>query len=47
MQDLDFTPTEECREIGLFSIEELKQNLDDVAEQIRPLIEHFNPADFT
>jgi 8-oxo-dGTP diphosphatase len=45
--DLNFTPTEECREIRFFSKEELKANYEDLAAQIKPLAEKFNPEDFT
>ena len=46
VKDLQFTPSEECREIRLFTSEELKANLADVAEQIRPLANYFDPKDF-
>ena len=45
-EHLNFTPTEECSEIKFFTPDELKAELSRVAEQIRPLVEHFNPADF-
>ena len=46
VEDLDFTPTDECREIRFFSKEELQQNIAEFGLQIVPLAEHFNPADF-
>ena len=42
----NFTPTEECKEIKFFSKEELHENLDNIATQVKPLAEHFNPVDF-
>jgi 8-oxo-dGTP diphosphatase len=42
--DLDFTPSEECLEIGFFSKEEL-QNLD-LFDQSLPLRTRFDPEDF-
>ena len=46
VEDLDFTPTDECREIRFFSKEELQKNIADFGLQVVPLAEHFNPADF-
>ena len=46
-EHLNFTPTDECQEIKFFAFDEFKKELPHVAEQIRPLAEHFNPADFT
>lgn len=46
-ENLDFTPSRECREIRFFSKEELQQNFDDLAGQVKPLAERFDPADFT
>jgi len=45
-EDLNFTPTDECREIKFFSKEELQANLADLATQVKPLAEKYNPADF-
>ena len=45
-KDLNFTPTRECQEVKFFSIEEIQEMLPQVSVQIRPLAEHFNPADF-
>ena len=42
-----FTPTDECREIRFFSKEALQASLNELAFQIKPLAEHFNPADFS
>ena len=44
--DLNFTPTTECREIRFFSKKELQENLADLASQVVPLAERFNPKDF-
>ena len=46
VEDLNFTPTEECKEIRFFSKEDLQKNIADLATQVVPLAEHFNPADF-
>ena len=46
VENLDFTPSEECKDIKFFSKEELQANVKDLASQIVPLAEHFNPADF-
>jgi 8-oxo-dGTP diphosphatase len=43
---LDFTPTEECREIRFFSKEDLKANFDDLGSQVKPLAEAFDTKDF-
>jgi len=45
-EHLNFTPTLECKEIKFFTLDELKQELPHVADQIRPLAQHFNAADF-
>ena len=45
--NLDFIPSQECREIKFFSKEDLQASLDDLARQIKPLAQAFNPADFT
>jgi isopentenyldiphosphate isomerase len=47
VENLDFTPSEECRDIKFFSKEDLQVNVADLASQIVPLAEHFNPADFS
>ena len=44
--DLNFTPTEECREMRFFTKEDMQTNFTDLATQIKPLAERFNPADF-
>jgi 8-oxo-dGTP diphosphatase len=44
--DLNFTPSEECKEIRFFTKEELQANLDDIASQVKPLVEVFNPDEF-
>ncbi len=45
-EDLNFTPSEECKEIRFFSKEEMKENINDIAIQIKPLADKFNPSDF-
>jgi 8-oxo-dGTP diphosphatase len=45
LKNLDFTPTEECTEIRLFSIDELK-NLGDLYHQSHKLREIFKASDF-
>ncbi|MEN9558477.1 MAG: hypothetical protein RL141_846 [Candidatus Parcubacteria bacterium] len=47
LEHLDFTPTEECREIRFFSKEELQQHLPTLAAQIVPLATAFDPKKFT
>ena len=44
LKDLDFTPSEECRAIKLFSKEELRNVL--VASQLKEFVEQFDPKDF-
>jgi len=44
--DLNFTPSTECKEIRFFSKEDLQKNFDDIASQVKPLVEAFNPQDF-
>ncbi len=44
--DLNFTPTEECAEIKFFSKDELKEHYEDLAAQVKPLADAFNPEDF-
>lgn len=45
VEHLNFTPTDECREVRFFSKEEI-QALPNLGIQLRPLREVFNPADF-
>ncbi len=45
-KDLNFTPSNECQEIKFFSIDEIKAMLPQISLQLRPLVEHFKPADF-
>lgn len=47
VENLDFTPTEECREIRFFSKKELQENIAELGLQVVPLAERFNPEDFT
>ena len=46
VEDLNFTPTDECREIRFFSREDLQKNIANLGLQVVPLAEHFNPAAF-
>lgn len=46
VEDLNFTPTEECREIQFFSKEDLQANVANLAAQIVPLVERFDSSDF-
>lgn len=45
VENLDFTPSEECRAIRFVSQEELKA-LPDLAVQLQPLRDLFDPKDF-
>ncbi len=42
--DLNFSPTVECKEIQFFSLDELKERIDELALQVRPLIDVFHPG---
>ena len=44
VEDLNFTPTDECREIKFFSKEELV--VASVGDQMEPIKQIFNPNDF-
>ncbi|HEY5383393.1 MAG TPA: NUDIX hydrolase [Candidatus Paceibacterota bacterium] len=46
VEDLNFTPSIECREIKFFSKEDLQNNIADLASQVVPLAERFNPQAF-
>ena len=46
IENLNFRPSQECRSIRFFSKEELNQYLPDLAAQIVPLAEAFEPEDF-
>jgi len=46
VNDLNFIPTEECRAIKFMTKEELQANKDKVGDQLHPLVDLFNPADF-
>lgn len=46
LENLDFTPSDECRDIRFFSKEEMKENIADFGVQAVPLVEAFNPEDF-
>src|SRR3989344_2900798 len=47
VENLNFTPSEECREIRFFSQEELQADYDNLSLQAKPLAHRFDPADFT
>jgi 8-oxo-dGTP diphosphatase len=44
--DFNFTPTKECKEIRFFTKEDLKANYEDLAAQIKPLAEKFDPKEW-
>ena len=46
VKNLDFTPSEECREIKFFSKEDLEANFEDLGSQVKPLAQRFKPLDF-
>ncbi len=46
LESLDFTPTEECREIKFFSKKDLEENILDLGSQIVPLAKAFDPKNF-
>lgn len=46
LADLNFIPTKECSEIRFFSKEDLVREKGDIANQLWPLIDMFNPKDF-
>jgi len=46
VESLDFVPTDECRRITFMSKEELVAAKVKVADQLHPLTDLFNPADF-
>ncbi len=46
VEDFNFTPTDECRELVFLSKEEMKERRDDMATQIQFLVEYFDPKDF-
>ena len=43
---LNFIPSDECRSIVFWDKEELAANRDKITDQMHPLIDLFNPADF-
>lgn len=45
LKNLDFTPSDECRDLHFFTQDELK-NEPMLAPQLEPLKDLFNPADF-
>lgn len=46
VKDLNFTPSQECKAIEFFSKEDLLARRADLAAQLQPLPDYFNPADF-
>ena len=46
LKDLNFIPSDECREIRFFTKDELREHKDDLSPQIHKLIDLFDPADF-
>jgi 8-oxo-dGTP diphosphatase len=44
--DLNFMPSTECKEIRFFSQEDLRANFDDIASQVKPLVDAFKPTHF-
>jgi 8-oxo-dGTP diphosphatase len=47
VDSLDFVPTEECRAIQFMTKDDLRANKDKIGDQLHPLIDLFDPADFT
>ncbi len=39
--DLDFSPTEECKKVQFFSLDQMKEHFDELAPQVKPLVEVF------
>lgn len=46
VENLNFTPTQECKEIKFFSKKDLQENISNIAIQVKPLAEAFDPKDF-
>lgn len=46
VENLNFTPSDECRSIQFFSKDELMDMKDKIGDQLHPLIDMFNPDDF-
>ncbi len=46
VENLEFTPSEECRSITFMSKDDMVANRAKIADQLHPLIDLFNPADF-
>lgn len=47
VKSLDFKSSDECREIKFFSKEELLADYENLSVQAKPLVQHFDPADFS
>lgn len=47
VESLEFVPTDECRAITFLSKDELGASKAKLADQLHPLIDLFNPEDFT
>lgn len=43
---LNFVPSEECQSIVFFNKEELLANKEKISDQMQPIVDFFNPADF-
>lgn len=43
VKNFDFTPTDECREIGFFAKDDIPK--EELSANMRPLVELFNPED--
>ena len=46
VENLDFTPSDEARDITFMSKDEMLANKEKIADQLHKLIDLFNPADF-
>lgn len=41
-----FTPTDSCRSLVFWDKEQMRANEEKISNQIKPLIDLFNPGDF-
>ncbi len=46
LKNLDFTPSDECRELIFLSLEEMRARMPEMALQIQPIVKFFKPEDF-
>lgn len=44
--DLNFSPTAEYEEVQFFSLDQLREQIDDFGLQVRPLVKVFRPCLF-